>query len=76
LTLIRWEELSKKIKIRQITIMEIDSTELYEELINNKAIRNKMSKEITNAFEIDAKNITSVKRQLEKKNYFCVLEEK
>jgi hypothetical protein len=56
--------------------MEIDSAELYEELKNNRAIRDKMNKEITNAFELDAKNITSVKRQLEKKNYFCVLEEK
>jgi hypothetical protein len=73
-TLIHWEELSKKIKIRKITIMETDSEELYNELKSCKPVRSKLIKEIKNSFELDKGNVTAVKRHLEKKGYFCVLE--
>lgn len=75
-SLIKFEENSKRIKIRTIVVVEVDSSELYKELSENKAIMGKIKKEVVSSFEIHSKNVNNVKRQLEKKGYFCVIEDK
>lgn len=70
-TLREWESKSGKIRIRQATIVETDDEQLLQELLSSKPIRKFVTGELKNAFEIDASSASGVKREIEKKQYFC-----
>lgn len=70
-TLQDWDKKSGKIRIRQATIVETDDELLRLELMNSKPIRKHMVNELQNAFEIDAYAASKVKKEIEKRNYFC-----
>ncbi|NMF05109.1 helicase-associated domain-containing protein [Clostridium beijerinckii] len=74
MSLNEWNEKSKKIKIRKVTIVETDDKYLLEELKSYKEIKKDIAKELPYAFEINSKNANKVKRNIEKKNHFCILE--
>jgi len=74
LSLNEWKEKSKKIKIRRVTIVETDDKYLLEELKNYKEIKKDTLSELPYAFEIDSKAANKVKRNIEKKNHFCIIE--
>ena len=74
MSLNEWKEKSKRIKIRTVTIVETDDKYLLEELKNYKTIKNDIVKELPYAFEIDSKAANKVKRNIEKKNHFCIIE--
>lgn len=74
MSLNEWNERSKKIKIRKVTIVETDDKYLLEELKSYKEIKKDIAKELPYAFEINSKNANKVKRNIEKKNHFCILE--
>ena len=70
----QWQEESKRIKIRTVTIVETDDTYLLEELKSYKTIKNDIVNELPYVFEIDSKAASRVKRNMEKKNHFCIIE--
>lgn len=74
LSLNEWKDKSKKIKIRRVTIVETDDKYLIEELKNYKEIKKDTLSELPYAFEIDSKAANKVKRNIEKKNHFCIIE--
>ncbi|EHJ00385.1 hypothetical protein CDLVIII_3839 [Clostridium sp. DL-VIII] len=74
LSLNEWKDKSKKIKIRKVTIVETDDKYLLEELKNYKEIKKDTLSELPYAFEIDSKAANKVKRNIEKKNHFCIIE--
>ena len=76
LTLEGWERESKRIKIRTVTIVETSDKYLLEELKSYKTINNSILKELPYVLEIDGKSANKVKREIEKKNHFCIIEDK
>jgi len=75
LTLQEWERESKRIKIRTVKILETDDLYLLEELKSYKTIRNNVVNELPYAIEIDSKATNKLKREIEKKHHFCIIEE-
>ena len=73
-TLAEWDRESKRIRIRKVTIIETDDKYLMEELKSSKSIRNYIIKELPYTAEIDGKTCMKVKREIEKKNRFCIIE--
>lgn len=68
----KWKEVSKRIKIRTVTIVETDDKFLFEELKSYKTIKKHIEKDLEYVFEIDEKNASKVKREIEKKGHFCI----
>ena len=73
-TLEDWDRESKRIRIRKVTIVETGDKYLMEELKSSKSIRNYIQKELTYVAEIDGKSCMKLKREIEKKNRFCIIE--
>jgi hypothetical protein len=69
-----WETKRGKIRIRQALIVETDDPLLMDELKNAKPIRNHIVSDLTCAFEIDNKSAGKVKKEIEKKQFFCTVE--
>lgn len=65
---------SKRVKIRTVTIVETDDKFLMEELKSYKSINSKIKNELPYVFEIGSNDVNKVKREIEKKNHFCLLE--
>lgn len=74
LTLKNWQQTSKKISIRTVTILETDDEYLMEELKSYKTVSKYIMNELTCACEIDSKSANKIKREIEKKNHFCIIE--
>ncbi len=74
LTLQEWERDSKKIRIRTVTILDMDDQYLLEELKSYKTIRNYIRSDLHYVLEIDEKSAKKLKREIEKKNRFCLME--
>lgn len=74
-TLEQWKKDSEKIKIRKVTIIETEDKYLMEELKSYKTIKNSIVKELNNCVEIQHKDVNNIKRNIEKKNHFCIIEE-
>lgn len=74
LTLQEWKRDSKKIRIRTVTILEIDDQYLLEELKSYKTIRQHICNDLPYVLEIDQKSAKKLKREIEKKNRFCLME--
>lgn len=70
-TLESWEEESKKIRIRNITILETDDPYLLEELKSYKRINSFVKGSLELAVELEEKAAHQVKREIEKKHRFC-----
>ncbi|MDO9533800.1 MAG: helicase-associated domain-containing protein [Bacillota bacterium] len=75
LTLQEWERESKKIRIRTVTILETDDQYLLEELKSYKTIRHHIRNELPYVLEIDGKSTNKLKREIEKKNRLCLMEQ-
>ncbi len=73
LTLEKWDSDSRRIRIRNVTIVETDDKYLMEELKSYKTIKNNILDELPYVFEIDGKSANKVKRDIEKKNRFCAI---
>lgn len=73
-TLEEWDKESRRIRIRKVTIVETDDKYLLEELKSSKTIRNCIQKELQYAAEIDGNLSMKLKREIEKKNRFCIIE--
>lgn len=67
-----WERESKRIRIRTVTIVETDSQYLMEELKSYKAIQKSIQNELPYVSEIPEKESMKIKREIEKKNHFCI----
>ena len=67
----KWKSNSEKVVIKNIMIFQTDSTELMEELQQELNIKRYMVSDLTNVFEIDAVVASEVKREVEKKEYYC-----
>lgn len=73
ITLKKWEFESKRIWIRKATIVETDDRYLLEELKSIKTVSKNVLSDLPHVFEIDEKSVNKVKRELEKKNHFCII---
>ncbi|MBC9785347.1 helicase-associated domain-containing protein [Heliobacterium chlorum] len=71
-TLEEWSQSSQKIRIRKAIILETDDPYVLEELKSYKSLRNHMIKELPYVIELDPKSPIKVKREIEKKNRFCI----
>ncbi|MEN8906631.1 MAG: helicase-associated domain-containing protein [Clostridiales bacterium] len=72
--LVRWKGESKKIKVRTITVVETDDKYLLEELKSYKGIKKFIRSDLDNVFEISEKDTKKVKKEIEKKNHFCIID--
>lgn len=68
-----WKEKSTKIYIRKVTIVETEDVFLMEELKSYKPIKSCIKKDLPYVFEISQDDSIKVKREIEKKNHFCML---
>ncbi|MBM7867407.1 hypothetical protein GTO89_11525 [Heliobacterium gestii] len=73
-TLEEWNAASQKIRIRQALILETDDPFVLEELKSDKSLRAHIIKELPYMIELDPKSSMKVKREIEKKNRFCIVE--
>ena len=67
----KWKSDSEKVVIKNIMILQAENTELMEELQQELNLKRYMVNDLTNAFEIDAFVASDVKREVEKKEYYC-----
>lgn len=74
-TLQGWKEAMKKICIRTISILETEDPYLLAELKSYKTIHRYMQRDIQNAVQIKPGQKKALKREIEKKQFFCPLEE-
>ena len=74
ITLKEWEQDSKKIRIRKVTIVETDDEFLMEELMSYKTINSGITGDLKYAFEIQSAEANKIKRAIEKKNHFCIIQ--
>ena len=75
LTLQEWERESKRVRIRTVTILETDDQYLLEELKSYKTIRHHIRGELPYVLEIEGKSANKLKKEIEKKNRFCLMEQ-
>lgn len=74
-TLEDWRRESEKIRIRTITVLEAQDPYLMEELKSYKTIGRHIKNELQYTVEIGKKESKKIKREIEKKGRFCILEE-
>jgi len=69
----KWERDSKAVVIKNITVVQTDNFELMEELKKDYGIIAYKVSDLACAFEINPGTISKVKREIEKKEYYCKL---
>lgn len=69
-----WKKDQKKIRIRQVTIIECDDPELTRELLSMNGITKHMVKSLEPTIEIKADAAQKVKKELERQSYFCEIQ--
>lgn len=67
----KWKNDSDKVVIKNIMVLQTDSSELMEELQKELNLKRYMVCDLTNAFEIDIYAASKVKLEVEKKEYYC-----
>ena len=67
----KWKRNSEKVIIKNIMVLQTESTELMEELQQELNLKKYRASDLTNAFEIDASVASKVKQEVEKKEYYC-----
>jgi hypothetical protein len=67
----KWKKDSDKVVIRNITVLQTENIELMEELQKDHNIIKYMVNDLACAFEIDPNSASKVKREIEKKEYYC-----
>ncbi len=76
ITLQEWEKDSRKIRIRTVTIVELEDQYLLEELKSYKTIRQHIRGDLPHVLEINEKSVNRIKREIEKRNHFCQMEKR
>ena len=52
-------------------VVQMENSELMEELQKELNLKQYMASDLSNAFEIDSNTAMKVKRKIEKKGYYC-----
>jgi len=72
--LLDWEDKSKRIFIRTVTIVETADSYLLEEIKHIKGMGSYIKKEIPYSIEIEKENIKKIKKMIENQKHFCLYE--
>ena len=70
-TLRKWDNKSGKVEIKNITIVQTESIELMEELIDDIIINQYIENKLDNSFEINQESVDILKHLIESKGYYC-----
>lgn len=67
----KWKRDSDKVVIKNIMIIQMENSELMDELQKELNLKQYMASNLSNAFEISPNAAQKVKREVEKKEYYC-----
>ena len=67
----QWKQDQQKVKIRKVTLIECEDERILNDLMESKQIAKCGAKKLVQAIEIEADSEKKVKKEIEKKNYFC-----
>lgn len=67
----QWKQDQHKVQIRKVTIIECEDERILNDLMETKTIAKCGAKKLVQAIEIDTGSEKKVKKEIEKKNYFC-----
>ncbi len=67
----QWKQDQHKVKIRKVTIIECEDERILNDLMESKQVVKCGAKKLVQALEIEAGSEKKVKKEIEKKNYFC-----
>jgi len=71
---LEWEEQSKRIRIRDVTVIETDDNLLLEEIVHYSGMKAISEGKISSFLVLNPSSIMKAKSIIEKNNRFCVLE--
>lgn len=71
-----WEKQSRRIRIRHVCVLECEDPYLLEELRSYRGISRYMGQELSHAVTIKEEDAKRIKREIEKKKHFCVIDPK
>ena len=66
-----WKKDQHKVQIRKVTIIECEDERILNDLMESKQVAKCGAKKLVQAIEIEAGSEKKVKKEIEKKNYFC-----
>jgi len=69
--MLKWKNDSDKVAIKNIMIVQMENSELMDELQKELNLKQYMTSDLSNAFEISPDAALKVKREVEKKEYYC-----
>lgn len=67
----QWKQDQQKVKIRKVTLIECEDERILNDLMESKQVAKYGAKKLVQALEIEAGSEKKVKKEIEKKNYFC-----
>jgi hypothetical protein len=67
----KWKTDSNKVVIKNVMIVETENNELMDELQKDLNLKRYVANDLSKAFEIDPDAASKVKREIEKKEYYC-----
>jgi hypothetical protein len=67
----KWKRDSDKVVIKNIKVVQMENSELMDELQKELNLKQYMASDLSNAFEINPDAAQKVKREFEKKEYYC-----
>lgn len=67
----KWKKDSDRVVIKNITIVQAKNGELMDELQKELNLKRYMASDLSNAFELDPDAALKVKREVERKEYYC-----
>lgn len=70
----KWKKDMDRVVIKNITVVQTDDKELADELSQTSGIKKLIKNDLSNMFEIDTDSVKKVKKEIEKKGYYCKLE--
>lgn len=66
-----WKKDQHKVQIRKVTIIECEDERILNDLMESKQVAKCGAKKLVQAIEIETGSEKKVKKEIEKKNYFC-----
>jgi hypothetical protein len=67
----KWKRDSVKVVIKNIMVVQMENSELMDELQKELNLEQYMTSDLSSTFEIESDTAMKVKREIEKRGYYC-----
>ncbi len=67
----QWQKDQQKVTIKNVMVIECEDQDIMKDLLESQTIRKSEGKELKHTIAFSKKHLNKVKKEIEKKNYFC-----